>query len=83
MDGERWAANDATFQELEAWSDLTSFAHYMGAMPFPYDIEKAVAYYELAKSDAHEQGMDFNHQYYATGFLEGVYEIWNNGPPRA
>ena len=79
-DGEEWGTGDATPGQLAEWSDLPSFLHYMGAIPFPYDVEAAVARYERAKSEAAELGLGFDHQHYATGFLESVYEIWQQGP---
>ena len=79
-DGETWATTHASYEDLAEWSDLPSFEYYMGAMPFPYDNEAAVASYERARSDAGEQGMVFNHQLYASGFLEAVYRIWHNEP---
>ena len=56
----------------------------MGAMLFPYDNEEAVRFYEKAKSDALELGAPFSHHYYATGFLETVYEVCESkfGPNR-
>lgn len=77
-DGARWAA--ASRLELAEWADLPNFEHYMGAMPFPFDIEETVACYERAKSDARDMGATFSHQYYASGFLESVYRIWHNEP---
>ena len=76
-DGKRWGVTEASYYELAEWSDLPAFLHYMGAVPFPYDIEAAVGRYEQAKRDAHDSGMVFNHRHYATGFLESVYEIWH------
>ena len=75
-DGERWCTEEATYSQLAEWSDLPSFVHYMGTMPFPFDVEAAVTRYESAKSDAAESGIQFDHQYYANGFLESVYELW-------
>ena len=74
-DGEYWAVNCAGIQDLVAWSDISDFEHYMGAMPFPYDNHQAVEFYEKAKSDALAQGAALSHRYYATGFLEAVYEV--------
>ena len=75
-DGEGWSTAEATYGQLAEWSDLPSFVHYMGTMPFPFDIESAVRHYESAKSDAAESGLAFDHHYYANGFLESVYELW-------
>ena len=74
-DGEIWAVSHAQMRDLIEWSDISDFEHYMGAIPFPFDNEEAVGLYENAKSDALVAGSDFNHQYYATGFLEAVYEV--------
>ena len=73
-DGEIWAVTCARIQDLVEWSDISHFEYYMGAMPFPYDNEEAVRRYEKAKLDAGNRGAEFNHHYYATGFLEAVYE---------
>jgi len=75
-DGEEWGASEATYRQLVDWSDVPSFVHYMGAMPFPFDVESAVRHYDAAKSNAAELGLDFDHHYYANGFLESVYELW-------
>ena len=82
VDGGRWAREDAGYGELAEWSDFPDFEHYMGAMPFPYDIEPAMNYYEAARAGASNLGFMFSHQYYAAGFLESVYEVWKAGPPR-
>ena len=74
-DGENWSKN-ASDRELAEWADISSFEYYMGAMPFPYDSETAVACYERARSDARVAGVVFEHQHYATGFLEAIYEAW-------
>ena len=74
-DGESWSSL-ASDRELAAWADISSFEYYMGAMPFPFDIETAVACYERARSDAREAGVVFEHRHYATGFLGVVYEAW-------
>jgi hypothetical protein len=74
-DGENWAINCAAMQDLVAWAEISDFEHYMGAMPFPYDNDQAVEFYEKAKSDALAQSVALSHQYYATGFLEAVYEV--------
>ena len=74
-DGETWGVSYAQIRDLIEWSDISDFEHYMGAMPFPYDNEEAVRLYEKAKSDAQVTGSEFNHHYYATGFLEAVYEV--------
>lgn len=73
-DGEYWADNCAEIQDLFLWAEISDFEHYMGAIPFPYDNDQAVEFYEKAKSDALSQGAALSHQYYATGFLEAVYE---------
>ena len=74
-DGETWAVRHAQMRDLVEWSDISDLEHYMGEMPFPYDNEEAVRLYEKAKSDALDAGSGFNHHYYATGFLEAVYEV--------
>jgi len=74
--GKRWAVNDANSQELAEWADLPSFEYYMGAMPFPYDIESARQYYQAAEAQARELGIPFDHHYYVAGFLEAVYQVW-------
>ncbi len=74
-DGEIWAVSHAQMRDLIEWSDISDLEYYMGAMPFPYDNEEAVSLYEKAKSDALVTGSEFNHHYYATGFLEAVYEV--------
>ena len=51
-------------RDLIEWSDISDFEHYMGAIPFPFDNEKAVSLYELAKSDALVTGSELNHDYY-------------------
>ena len=75
-DGESWSTGEATYSQLAEWSDLPSFVHYMGAMPFPFDVETAVKHYESARSDAAELSLEFDHEHYANGFLESVYELW-------
>ncbi len=74
-DGEIWAVSHAQVRDLIEWSDISDFEFYMGAMSFPYDNEEAVSLYEKAKSDALVTSSEFYHHYYATGFLEAVYEV--------
>ena len=61
--------------EFTQKANISDFEHYMGAMPFPYDNEEAVRLYEKAKSDVLVTGSEFSHHYYATGFLEAVYDV--------
>lgn len=75
IDGENWAVNCARMPDLVAWADISDFEHYMGEMPFPFDNGQAVEFYEKAKSDAMTRGAALSHQYYATGFLEAIYEV--------
>ena len=74
-DGETWGVSYAQVRDLIEWSDISDLEHYMGAMPFPYDNQEAVMLYEKAKSDALVTGSEFNHHFYAIGFLEAVYEV--------
>ena len=74
-DGETWAVSHAQIRDLVEWSEISDLEYYMGEMPFPYDNEEAVRLYEKAKSDTLDAGSGFNHHYYATGFLEAVYEV--------
>ena len=78
-DGQEWAIDGASYSELVEWTNpdllhaIRQGQHFLNGVPFP---ESAEDRHNDAEASAKEAGEAFDHDAYATGFLEAMGEVW-------